>query len=60
MDKERQNPSHSLGKIEPRKASSKQLTIHLVPHTHDDVGWLKTYEEYFIGAKGKNDHSMVS
>ena len=31
-----------------------------MPHTHDDVGWLKTYEEYFIGAKGKNDHSMVT
>jgi hypothetical protein len=28
------------------------LTIHVVPHTHDDVGWAKTYEEYFTGANG--------
>ena len=31
--------------------SSKEdkLQIHLVPHTHNDVGWLKTVDEYFYG-----------
>ena len=28
---------------------SSKLTVHLVPHTHDDVGWLKTVDQYTYG-----------
>lgn len=27
----------------------KVLNVHVVAHTHDDVGWLKTVEQYFYG-----------
>ena len=27
------------------------INVHLVPHSHDDVGYLKTVNEYFYGAR---------
>jgi hypothetical protein len=32
-----------------------KLTVHLIHHTHDDVGWLKNVEEYFYGIDQENN-----
>nr|XP_022916135.1 lysosomal alpha-mannosidase-like [Onthophagus taurus] len=32
--------------VDPEK-----LNVHLVAHSHDDVGWLKTVDQYYYGAK---------
>ncbi|KAH8287905.1 hypothetical protein KR018_006962 [Drosophila ironensis] len=33
----------------PTKAN--MLNVHLVAHTHDDVGWLKTVDQYYYGSE---------
>jgi alpha-mannosidase len=43
-----------------RKDQEKELTVHIIPSTHDDIGWVKTVDEYFSGTNQKKSHAMVS
>eukprot|EP01135_Chromosphaera_perkinsii_P011596 Nk52_evm35s2449 gene=Nk52_evmTU35s2449 len=35
------------------------LHVHIIAHTHDDVGWLKTVDEYYLGSHNEIQKASV-
>ena len=43
----------------PQQRSASLLNVHIVPHTHDDVGWLKTVDQYYVGSNTSIQNAAV-
>ncbi|KAK8652210.1 hypothetical protein V6N13_061232 [Hibiscus sabdariffa] len=41
------------------KIVSGKLNVHLVAHTHYDVGWLKTVDQYYVGSNNSIQGACV-
>lgn len=43
------NTQQSCGYNSCPQTDSSKLNVHIIAHTHDDVGWLKTVDQYYYG-----------
>jgi hypothetical protein len=41
------------------KSGNGPLIVHLIPHSHDDVGWLKTVDQYYSGTDYNTQRASV-
>ena len=43
----------------PSSYEADKIYVHIVPHTHDDVGWQKTVDEYYSGGNSRTLSRVV-
>ena len=51
-------PSGAIPPAQPL-VGSQVPRIHIIPHSHMDVGWLKTVDECYSGTNNSNQHAAV-
>ncbi|XP_017153506.2 lysosomal alpha-mannosidase isoform X1 [Drosophila miranda] len=52
-DKLGESPASQCGYLSCHPTKPNMLNVHLIAHTHDDVGWLKTVDQYYYGSETK-------
>ncbi|CAF2976334.1 unnamed protein product [Rotaria socialis] len=52
-------PSTGCGYTACNLGDPTKLNVHIVSHTHDDVGWLKTIDQYYYGSRNNIQHAGV-
>ena len=40
----------SFGQSKNKLANGSHLNVHIIAHSHDDTGWLKTVDQYYLGS----------
>jgi lysosomal alpha-mannosidase len=53
------DPLERHGRHHHHRNETTHLMVHLIPHTHDDVGWLKTVDQYYYGSQQQIDSGGV-
>lgn len=40
-------------------SNGEPIVIHVIPHSHDDAGWLSTKDQYYYGTLAQGDRAAV-
>lgn len=59
VGQQQQQQQDTCGYAKCPELSSSKINVHLVPHSHDDVGWLKTVDQYYYGTQKKYSQFSV-